>query len=118
MLVMLRRLASLENLSHLNATFVRLPNAMSELIDGTIFKIRRPTEAEDAAYNGWKRIHATKYQAVALANFMIGDYGGPHACSGGDGNILRRSNVEDRLRAKSIRLGMLWFLLFAQRFAV
>eukprot|EP00963_Diacronema_lutheri_P012013 scaffold1557_cov426-Pavlova_lutheri.AAC.1 len=150
MLVMLRRLASLENLSHLSATFDRLPTAISELhnamldhiypyakralrlevwedelprlarelhqqgcliptccgfIDGTIFKIRRPTEGEDAAYNGWKRMHATKYQAVVLSNFMIGDYDGPHAGSAGDGNILRRSNVEDRLRNISRRLG-------------
>jgi len=150
MLVMLRRLAGLENLYHLSATFDCLPTVISELhkamldhvypyakralrlevwedelprlaqelhqqgcliptccgfIVGTIFKIRRPTDGEDAAYNGWKRMHATKYQAVVLANFMIGDYDGPHAGSAGDGNILRRSNVEERLRAMSIRLG-------------
>eukprot|EP00963_Diacronema_lutheri_P002700 scaffold192_cov331-Pavlova_lutheri.AAC.6 len=47
----------------------------------------------------------TKYQAVVLSNFMIGDYDGPHTGSGGDGNILRRWNVEDRLRNISQRLG-------------
>eukprot|EP00963_Diacronema_lutheri_P010606 scaffold1112_cov354-Pavlova_lutheri.AAC.6 len=50
-------------------------------------------------------MHATKYQALFLATFLIWDYDGPHESSGGDGNILHQSNVEDRLRAMSIRLG-------------
>eukprot|EP00963_Diacronema_lutheri_P012299 scaffold1712_cov318-Pavlova_lutheri.AAC.2 len=143
MLVLLRRLASLENLHHLSATFNRRSTGLSELhnamldhvypfarralrlevwadelprlakalslrgcpvptccgfIDGTLFKIRRPTEGEDAAYTGWKRMHATKYQAVVLSNFMIAYYDGPHPGSSGDANILRRSCIEERLR--------------------
>eukprot|EP00963_Diacronema_lutheri_P006066 scaffold509_cov315-Pavlova_lutheri.AAC.10 len=144
MLLLLRRMATLENLHHLSSTFDRSASALSELhnamldhvypyakralrlevwlhelprlakdlaakgcriptccgfIDGTLFKIRRPTEGEDAAYSGWKRMHATKYQAVVLSNFMIADYDGPHAGSVGDANILRRSNIEARLQA-------------------
>lgn len=74
-------------------------------IDGSLFKIRRPTEGEDAAYNGWKRMHATKYQAVVLSNFMIADYDGPHPGSTGDSNILRRSNIVDRLEDINAHLG-------------
>lgn len=150
MLVMLRRLASLENLHHMTVTFDRHASALSELhnamldhvypfakkalqlevwedelprlatelaqrgcliptccgfIDGTLFKIRRPTEGEEAAFSGWKRMHATKYQAVVLANFMIADYDGPHPGSAGDSNLLRRSNIVERLREIVRRLG-------------
>eukprot|EP00963_Diacronema_lutheri_P001290 scaffold83_cov390-Pavlova_lutheri.AAC.9 len=49
-------------------------------VDGTLFKIRRPTDGEDTAYNWWKRMHVTKYQAVVLSNFMIADFDGPY-CS-------------------------------------
>lgn len=150
MLLLLRRLASLENLHHLTATFDRSTSAMSELhnamldhvypfakralrmevwenhlprlaralaakgcliptccgfIDGTLFKIRRPTENEDAAYSGWKRMHATKYQAIVLCNFMIADFDGPHAGSTSDGSMLRRSNIEERLHDINRRLG-------------
>ena len=144
MLLLLRRLAGLENLHHLSHTFERTASALSELhnamldhiypfakralrlelwaselprladalaargcripsccgfVDGTLFKIRRPTEGEDAAYNGWKRMHATKYQAVVLSNFMIADFDGPYAGSVGDANIWRRSNMQERLGA-------------------
>jgi len=38
----------------------RIPSCCC-FIDGKLFKIRRATEGEDAAYNGWKRMHATKH---------------------------------------------------------
>lgn len=76
----------------------RIPSCCG-FVDGTLFKIRRPTEGEDAAYSGWKRMHATKYQAVVLPNFMIADFDGPFAGSVGDANIWRRSNLQERLQA-------------------
>lgn len=150
MLVMLRRLASLDTLHQMSATFDRHASGLSELhnamldlvypyakralqlevweselprlakelhdegcliptccgfVDGTIFKIRRPTEGEEAAYNGWKRMHATKYQAVVLSNFMVADFDGPHPGSAADPNMLRRSNLVERLREIVDRLG-------------
>ena len=36
-------------------------------VERTILKTRRPTEGEDASYNGWKRMHATKYQSMVLS---------------------------------------------------
>jgi len=64
----------------------RIPTCYG-FLDGTLFNIRRLTEGEDAAYSGWERMHATKYQAVALSNFMIADFDGPYAGYVGDANI-------------------------------
>lgn len=46
-------------------------------IDGTVRPICRPGENQQIVYNGHKRIHALKFQSVALPNGIIGNLFGP-----------------------------------------
>ena len=51
-----------------------LPNCFG-FIDGTVRPICRPQENQGIVYNGHKRVHALKYQSVALPCGMIAMYG-------------------------------------------
>lgn len=46
-------------------------------IDGTVRPICRPRENQRVVYNGHKRVHALKFQSVALPNGIIGNMYGP-----------------------------------------
>ena len=46
-------------------------------VDGTVRPIYRPAEHPRAIYNGHKRVHALKFQCVALPNGLIGYLYGP-----------------------------------------
>ena len=46
-------------------------------VDGTVRPICRPGENQRMVYNGHKRVHALKFQAVALPNGLIGQLFGP-----------------------------------------
>lgn len=46
-------------------------------IDGTVRPICRPGENQRTVYNGHKRIHAIKFQSIALPNGMIAQMYGP-----------------------------------------
>ena len=46
-------------------------------IDGTVRPICRPGRNQAIVYNGHKRVHALKYQSVALPNGLIGNMFGP-----------------------------------------
>ena len=46
-------------------------------VDGTVRPICRPAEHQRAVYNGHKRVHALKFQYVALPNGLIGHLYGP-----------------------------------------
>lgn len=46
-------------------------------IDGTVRPICRPTRKQRQVYNGHKRVHALKYQSVALPNGIIANLYGP-----------------------------------------
>ena len=46
-------------------------------IDGTVRQICRPDSNQRVVYNGHKRVHALKFQSVALPNGMIGNLYGP-----------------------------------------
>ena len=53
-----------------------LPNCF-RFIDGTVRPISRPGEHQRNLYNGHKRVHALKFQSVALPNGLIGNLYGP-----------------------------------------
>ena len=53
-----------------------LPNCFG-FIDGTVRPISRPGEHQRILYNGHKRVHALKFQSVALPNGLIGNLYGP-----------------------------------------
>ena len=46
-------------------------------IDGTVRSICRPGENQQIVYNGHKRIHALKFQSVALPNAIFENLFGP-----------------------------------------
>lgn len=46
-------------------------------IDGTVRPICRPNKQQRQVYNGHKRVHALKYQSVALPNGIIANLYGP-----------------------------------------
>ena len=46
-------------------------------VDGMVRPICRPGEHQRMVYNGHKRVHALKFQAVALPNGLIGQLFGP-----------------------------------------
>ena len=49
----------------------------SAFVDGTVRTICRPAEHQRAVYNSHKRVHALKFQCVALPNGLIGHLYGP-----------------------------------------
>ena len=53
-------------------------------IDGTVRAICKPGQNQRVVYNGHKRVHAIKFQSVALPNGIIGNMYGPvgkiHTC--------------------------------------
>ena len=53
-----------------------LPNCFG-LIDGTVRPICRPQDNQRVLYNGHKRVHALKFQSVALPSGMIANMYGP-----------------------------------------
>ena len=46
-------------------------------IDGTVRPICRLSKNQQVVYNGHKRVHALKFQSVALPNGLIGNIYGP-----------------------------------------
>jgi hypothetical protein len=46
-------------------------------VDGTVLPICGPGENQRLVYNGHKRVHALKFQSVALPNGLIGRLFGP-----------------------------------------
>ena len=46
-------------------------------VDGTVRPICRPEENQRSVYNGHKRVHALKFQSIALPNGLIGHLFGP-----------------------------------------
>ena len=59
-----------------NAKGAALNNCFS-FIDGTVRPIARPGENQRVVYNGHKRVHALKFQSLALPNGMIANIFGP-----------------------------------------
>ena len=62
-------------------------------IDGTVIPISRPGQNQRTVYNGHKRVHAIKFQSVALPNGLIGNLSGPYEGRRHDSTILRESNL-------------------------
>ena len=46
-------------------------------VDGTVRPVCRPNENQRVIYNGHKRVHSIKFQAVALPNGLVGNLFGP-----------------------------------------
>lgn len=62
-------------------------------IDGTVRPICRPGEKQHVVYNGHKRIHALKFQAIALPNGLIANLYGPVEGRRHDAGMLKDSGL-------------------------
>lgn len=73
-------------------------------IDGTIRRCARPARVAEldiqrTLYNGWKKVHAIKFQAVEFPNGLCGDLFGPTCGSHNDNFLLRLSAISQRMLA-------------------
>lgn len=69
-------------------------------INGTVRAIARPDKNQRTVYNGHKRVHALKFQSIALLNGLIGNLYGPVEGCRHDAAMLRESrllNVLERI---------------------
>jgi len=62
-------------------------------VDGTVRPICRPGEKQRIVYNGHKRVHALKFQSVALPNGLIGNLYGPVEGRRHDAGMLKDSGL-------------------------
>jgi len=62
-------------------------------IDGTVRPICRPGEKQRDVYNGHKRVHALKFQSVALPNGLIANLYGPVEGGRHDAGMLKVSDL-------------------------
>ena len=69
-----------------------LPNCFG-FIDGTVRPICRPGRNQRVVYNGHKKVHALKFQSVALPNGLIGNLFGPIEGRHHDCYLLRESHL-------------------------
>ena len=64
-------------------------------VDGTVRPVCRPGEHQRVIYNGHKRVHALKFQCVALPNGLIGNLYGPVGIYRFCGECLLKERVGD-----------------------
>lgn len=74
-------------------------------IDCTIRRIARPSKHQRAAYNGHKKFHALKFQAVMLPNGMFGHLFGPEEGRRNDNHLLTKSGLLDACTEHAVRPG-------------
>ncbi|KAI3998292.1 hypothetical protein K523DRAFT_376698 [Schizophyllum commune Tattone D] len=79
------------------------PASVFAFIDCTIRQIARPTWHQQQAYNGHKKYHALKYQALMLPNGIIGHLYGPWEGRRNDNALLAGSGLMERLERFAIR---------------
>ncbi|KAL1943754.1 hypothetical protein VTO73DRAFT_4199 [Trametes versicolor] len=73
-------------------------------IDCTIRRIARPSRFQRAAYNGYKKYHALKYQAVLIPNGLFAHLFGPWEGRRTDPFLLSESGLLDRCAKHAVRL--------------
>ncbi|KAK3722869.1 hypothetical protein QZH41_020457 [Actinostola sp. cb2023] len=67
-------------------------------VDGTVRPISKPSDRQRVMYNGHKRIHAIKFQSVALPNGLIGNLYGPVEGRKHDAGMLADSGLLGELQ--------------------
>ena len=66
---------------------------MEPLVDGTRVADEKPMRNQRIMYNGYKRIHALKFQSVALPNGLIASLHGPYKGLKHDVGMLLESGL-------------------------
>ena len=67
-------------------------------IDGTVRQICRPGKMQRVVYNGHKRVHALKFQAIAVPNGLIANLYGPVEGCRHDAGMLKDSGLLNSLQ--------------------
>ena len=67
-------------------------------IDGTVRKICRPGKMQRVVYSGHKRVHALKFQAIAVPNGLIANFYGPVEGCLHDAGMLKDSGLLNSLQ--------------------
>lgn len=68
-------------------------------VDGTVRPIARPVYGQEAVYNGWKRIHCLKYQAIIAPDGIIAHLYGPAEGRIHDSTVWHESKIGEILDA-------------------
>ncbi|SJX65773.1 uncharacterized protein SRS1_25042 [Sporisorium reilianum f. sp. reilianum] len=71
-------------------------------VDGTLCPVARPTQGQEAVYNGWKHIHALKYQIISTPDGLI-FVQGPWDGSKNDWSVWKKSNIQEWLSHSSFQ---------------
>ena len=66
-------------------------------VDGTVRQISRPGKNQRMVYNGHKRVHALKFQSVAIPNGIIANLYGPVGKNLPSTNFLRLKPLISKL---------------------
>lgn len=74
-------------------------------IDGTVIPICRPKLNQRVVYNGHKRLHALKFQSIALPNGLIGNLAGPFEGRRHDSTMLYESSLLQNLQRVAFHNG-------------
>ena len=67
-------------------------------VDGTVRPVCRPGKNQRVVYNGHKKIHALKFQSVAVPNGLVANLFGPVEGKRHDSAMLARSGLYDKLQ--------------------
>ncbi|TGZ80821.1 hypothetical protein EX30DRAFT_297924, partial [Ascodesmis nigricans] len=70
-------------------------------LDGTVRPIARPVRRQRTYYNGWKRIHVLKYQAVVTPDGLIVHFYEPLEGRRHDIHVYRESGLQQILEQYS-----------------
>lgn len=87
-----------DRLEHYAACIVAAGSPLDDIwgfIDGTVLEICRPGDDQGVVYNGHKRHHALKFQAVVSPDGLMGPIFGPVEGRRADSGILEMSGLED-----------------------
>lgn len=74
-------------------------------IDGTVIPICRRKLNQRVVYNGHKRLHALKFQSIALPNGLIGNLAGPFEGRRHDSTMLYESSLLQNLQRVAFHNG-------------
>ncbi|CAH3147117.1 unnamed protein product, partial [Pocillopora meandrina] len=96
--MLLKRLAYPSRYSDMITRFGR-PTTVFGFVDGTVRPISKPGDMQRIVYHGHKRVHALKFQSVALPNGLIANMFGPVEGRRHDAGMLHDSGLLNDLEA-------------------
>lgn len=79
-------------------------------IDGTIRPICRPSQNQRSFFNGHKRIHSLKFQAIMFPDGIIGHISGPYDGCRHDAGIYAESKIDQLIRPHLYKNGILYHI--------